>query len=151
MTDYPCTWWERTDRLSEFEDGVSSPIYRNLVTGVETSSQWLPVGALYVAKRLPTAGPHDFPPVGTDGLSIVCVMIGRSGPASMSHWYIEHRASNCTMPNDDEHRCWVRHGTVGDKLTVNKNGKTCGAGAGSVFMDDMRWHGFLENGVLVQR
>lgn len=151
MTDYPCKWWERTERMSEFEAGISSPIYRNVETGQEVPSQRLPVGALYVAKRLPNAWPNDFPPVGTDGLAVVCVMIGRHGPESRSHWYIEHRASNCTMPNDDEHRCWVRHGTFGEKVTVGKNGKTCGAGAGSVYMDNMQWHGFLQNGVLVQR
>jgi hypothetical protein len=50
------------------------------------------------------------------------------------------------MRDDTVHRCWVRHGTVGDKLTVDKAGNTCAAGAGSIQM--AAWHGFLQQGVL---
>ncbi len=62
-------------------------------------------------------------------------------------WNVDSRASNCTMPKDDEHRCWVRHGdpTLG-QVTVDKNGLTCAAGAGSIQAGD--YHGFLQNGVL---
>jgi hypothetical protein len=56
------------------------------------------------------------------------------------------RASNCTMPNDMLHRCWVRHGNP-PMITVDKNGPTCGAGAGSILSGN--WHGFLRNGELV--
>jgi hypothetical protein len=53
------------------------------------------------------------------------------------------------MKDDRTHRCWVRHGTYGERLTVDKNGPTCGAGAGSFFMGaNNEWHGFLRNGVL---
>ncbi len=64
------------------------------------------------------------------------------------HWNIDSRASNCTMPNDNNHRCWVRHGdpTKGENVHVDKNGKTCAAGAGSILMGG--WHGFLHNGEL---
>lgn len=58
-------------------------------------------------------------------------------------WMIDNRASNCTMPDDNEHKCWVRHGHP-PLITVDKNGKTCAAGAGSI--QTSKWHGFLRNG-----
>lgn len=62
------------------------------------------------------------------------------------HWSPDSRASNCTMPGDDEHHCWVRHGDQLDALTVDKNGATCGAGAGSILAGG--YHGFLRGGCL---
>jgi len=106
------------------------------------SSRDLPIGALYVIKRR-KPDPNAYPPVGAcDGLAIACKMYDYT-------WYIDGRASNCTKPADVKHRCWVRHGTVGELLTVDKNGLTCDAGAGSIYMDDKRWHGYLRNGKLV--
>lgn len=62
-------------------------------------------------------------------------------------WTVDSRASNCTMPDDNEHRCWVRHGDPREcRVTVDKNGLTCAAGAGSI--QSARWHGFLRNGLL---
>ena len=58
-------------------------------------------------------------------------------------WDIDSSASNCTMPNDTEHRCWVRHGEP-PNLHVDKAGHTCAAGAGSILAGD--YHGFLHNG-----
>ena len=64
-------------------------------------------------------------------------------------WAIDSRASNCTMPDDNEHRCWVRSGDpVKGQVNVNKDGNTCAAGAGSI--QSPKWHGFLRNGVLVE-
>jgi hypothetical protein len=60
-------------------------------------------------------------------------------------WNIDGRASNCTMPNDKTHRCWVRHGEP-PNIHVDKNGHTCGAGAGSIIAGN--YHGFLHNGQL---
>jgi hypothetical protein len=62
-------------------------------------------------------------------------------------WMIDSRCSNCTLPDDNAHRCWVRHGEP-PNLTVDKNGVMCSAGAGSIQGGD--WHGFLRNGELVQ-
>lgn len=62
-------------------------------------------------------------------------------------WNIDGPASNCTMPDDREHRCWVRHGEA-PEITVDKDGLTCGAGAGSI--QTPKWHGFLRNGYLVE-
>jgi len=61
-------------------------------------------------------------------------------------WDIDSRASNCTLPEDRLHRCWVRHGEPPD-ITVDKQGLTCSAGAGSIALPN--WHGFLRNGELV--
>lgn len=62
-------------------------------------------------------------------------------------WHVDSRASNCTMPDDHIHKCWVRHGDPrGCKVTVDKNGPTCAAGAGSILAGD--YHGFLIDGVL---
>lgn len=60
-------------------------------------------------------------------------------------WIVDSRASNCTLPEDNKHRCWVRHGEIPD-VNVDKNGLTCGAGGGSIMIGD--YHGFLRNGWL---
>lgn len=60
-------------------------------------------------------------------------------------WVIDSRASNCTRPNDSTHKCWLRHGEA-PNFTVDKNGDTCSAGAGSILMRN--YHGFLRNGEL---
>lgn len=63
-------------------------------------------------------------------------------------WCIDSRASNCTMPEDRNHRCWVRHGDPEQgNIHVDKNGRTCQAGAGSI--QTRSWHGFLHNGHFV--
>jgi hypothetical protein len=74
---------------------------------------------------------------GSDGKSIIVVC------PDGSQWFIDGPASNCTLPNDKEHRCWVRHG-VPPMLTVDKNGKTCAAGGGSIAVKG--YHGFLRSG-----
>jgi hypothetical protein len=155
MTNYVCTWWERVGQTDwvDLPSGKArgrTTIFRNIETGEQRLAGELPIGALYSIERAPDAPPNGWPPTGADGLSIACVCIGNSGPDSRHHWYIDYRASNCTRPDDKDHRCWVRKGTFGKKLTVGKDGNTCSAGAGSFFMDDMKWHGFLRNGVLVQ-
>lgn len=63
-------------------------------------------------------------------------------------WAVDSRASNCGSPDDDVHQCWVRHGDPREcKVTVDKNGNTCSAGAGSIASPN--WHGFLRGGQLV--
>jgi len=140
---FETTWWEYvlnddgSLKYGEWKDGIRSPLLRSLATGEVRTSRDLPTGALYAAKDVD----GYVSPKGYDGLSIRCVH------ADGHHWNIEGRASNCTMKEDYAHRCWVRHGTVGDRLTVDKAGLTCAAGAGSFFMgDNNEWHGFLRNG-----
>jgi len=65
-----------------------------------------------------------------------------------NHWDIDSRASNCGLKSDNVHRCWIRHG-VPPNLTVDKDGKTCSAGAGSIQAG--KWHGFITKGVLSDR
>lgn len=62
-------------------------------------------------------------------------------------WVIDSRASNCALPYEYGHRCWVRHGDPRTQpITVDKNGPTCAAGGGSIMAGD--YHGFLTNGIL---
>jgi len=61
-------------------------------------------------------------------------------------WDIDGRATNCTLSQDRLHRCWIRKGEP-PMITVNKDGHTCSAGAGSIASGD--YHGFLVNGVFV--
>lgn len=64
-------------------------------------------------------------------------------------WDVNSRARNCTMREDATHRCWVLHGDAskGEPVTVDKSGRTCDAGAGSI--QTSKWHGFLRAGRLV--
>jgi hypothetical protein len=97
----------------------------------------LPPGALYVAKPMKCTDGWEFK--GEDGLNVVCVTPG-------GLWFIDSRAGNCTEPSDPLHRCWVRHGTIGEMIHVDKSGNTCGAGNGSIRCG--AFHGFLHNGEL---
>lgn len=102
-----------------------------------TMRQWYHVpGAMWNQPWLNDMPGH----FGPDGLSL-CVVCPDG-----EHWSIDGPASNCTMKDDKIHKCWVRHGTP-PNLTVDKNGFTCKAGAGSI--QTTNWHGFLRNGNLV--
>lgn len=148
---FETTWWKKVGETpwEDLPDGRGrkrSSIFECEETGVRCLAKDLPCGALYAMDRDHCTSPNGWPAAGGDGLAVVCVC-NYSG--NNHHWYIDGRASNCTMKEDKEHRCWVRHGTFGDRLTVDKNGKTCGAGAGSFFMGaNNEWHGFLRNGVM---
>jgi hypothetical protein len=61
-------------------------------------------------------------------------------------WIVDSEASNCTRKGEP-HQCWVRHGDPRKaEVTVDKDGDTCAAGAGSILAGD--YHGFLHQGVL---
>ena len=93
----------------------------------------LPVGGMYFADWYERKGP--------DGHHLIVKTPG-------GLWHVDGRASNCTRPEDDQHRCWVRHGAPPD-VTVDKNGDTCGCGCsigqGPGYRD---FHGFLRSGIL---
>jgi hypothetical protein len=76
--------------------------------------------------------------LGNDGRVLAVITPG-------GQWIIDSRCSNCGSPNDNEHHCWVRHGGP-PNITVDKNGLTCSAGAGSIQCG--HYHGFLKNGEL---
>lgn len=61
-------------------------------------------------------------------------------------WIVDVEASNCTRKGEP-HACWVRHGNPRtEPVTVDKQGDTCAAGAGSIAVPG--YHGFLVQGVL---
>lgn len=109
------------------------PLYRRRDTGEIVTIEEAPPGAMWDARWL-----ADIPAWrGPDGRSLVVKL------PNGREWCIDGRASNCTMPKDDVHKCWVRSGEPPD-LTVGKSGNTCAAGAGSIQAGD--YHGFLRNG-----
>ncbi len=77
-----------------------------------------------------------------DGKHLI-VIVPRNHP-----WDTNGRASNCGSPDDTLHRCWVVHGNpeLGEPVTVDKSGLTCGAGGGSILAGS--YHGVLSGGVL---
>jgi hypothetical protein len=116
---------------------VTSRVHRNAETGEEYDApDSAPVGAMWDAYWMPESPEFR----GPDGRSLTVKTPG-------GDWNIDSRASNCTMPDDKVHKCWVRHGEV-PNITVDKAGETCGAGAGSILCGS--YHGFLINGELVQ-
>jgi hypothetical protein len=121
--------------FSEFDNFQinTERMYQCDETGEFHSIKDLPPGAMYYADWMPESYK------GPDGhcLMVIC--------PDGHPWTIDGRANNCTMPKDNEHKCWVRHGSV-PNITVDKNGKTCGAGAGSILTP--KYHGFLRNGYL---
>lgn len=109
-------------------------IYRRTDTNEEIEDRSWPIGAMRDLWWMWDAYK------GADGL---CVCIQTPD----GEWIIDSRASNCTLKQDNVHKCWVRHGDpkTGD-LHVDKSGVTCSAGGGSIQCGN--YHGFLHNGYL---
>lgn len=114
-------------------------IYRRTDTGeVVGPLNEVPVGAMWFA----TWYPDKFctPQLGKGKALIVKTPGG--------DWLVDQQANNCTMPDDvnqEKHHCWIIHGTP-PNITVDKNGTTCNAGAGSIAQP--KYHGFLRDGYL---
>ena len=130
-----CFLIEDTGRRTEFIDGVSSAIYRRVDTGEELHGK-KPAGAMWFCEP----EYQQYYQAGPDGRTLFVETPGGT-------WTVDSQASNCTKPNDKEHRCWCRHGDA-PNITVNKIGNTCFAGAGSILMAN--FHGFLIDGELVE-
>lgn len=113
--------WDYTDRETKQQHWQQ----RQLPGGAMWYEDWLPKN-MYWDNQV---GPH------------LAVMLPNG-----REWNIDSRASNCTLPNDRTHRCWVRTGEP-PMVTAGKNGPTCAAGAGSILAGS--YHGFLINGELV--
>lgn len=115
-------------------------VYRRSDTGAELEgTKTAPAGAVWNAWWF---GERDHWS-GQDGRSLICRL------PDGGDWMIDGPASNCTMPDDSTHKCWVRHGSPEDgTLHVDKNGHTCAAGAGSIATPG--YHGFLHQGRLTQ-
>jgi hypothetical protein len=63
-------------------------------------------------------------------------------------WNIDGRATNCTLPDDNNHRCWPHSGEAPNVTVDLSLGPTCHCGGGSIITGD--YHGFLRNGYLVK-
>lgn len=135
LVRHPC---ERCGQLVRLTSTGGSPYYRRPDTGETFGGQRkLPPGACFDATWL-----HGHPQYcGPDGRALHVVL-------PTGHvWHVDGRASNCTRPDDDVHKCWVRHGRPEDgTLHVDKQGNTCAAGAGSIMVPG--YHGFLRHGYL---
>lgn len=130
-----CFLIENTGKWGPWKDQCRSQIWRRVDSGEETDSLYDLVGAMYYAD----VDDQSFYSAGPDGRTLFVVTPG-------GVWNIDSRASNCTLPEEKEHRCWIRHG-VPPNITVDKKGNTCQAGAGSIQMG--KYHGFLINGELI--
>jgi hypothetical protein len=119
----------------EWQD-FTRELYRRADTGEEMTLAAAPHGAMWFAPWLSDCDEYR----GPDGRTLVVKL-----PPDGHQWIVDSRASNCTMPDDKTHKCWVRHGEP-PLVTVDKNGPTCNAGAGSILTP--HWHGFLRNGQL---
>lgn len=107
-------------------------IYRRTDTGEEFPLRDAPAGAMWNAWWMPEGFAR-----GPDGMHLNVKCPGGGD------WQIDGRASNCTLPDDSVHRCWIRHGQP-PEITVDKDGVTCAAGAGSIVAGD--YHGFIRDG-----
>jgi hypothetical protein len=128
----------------EFPDSVGRQFFPEELYGREGTAELVtlrnaPHGAMWYATWM-----EDYPAMcGPDGKALVVKVHGRE-------WLVDSRASNCTMPDDNVHKCWIRHGSP-PNVTVDKQGHTCAAGAGSIWVgmnSPDGWHGFLRNGFL---
>lgn len=124
--------FQADDRWQDF----TRRLYRRTDTGEEMTLRDAPAGAMWFAPWLSDVESYR----GPDGRTLVVKL-----PPDGHEWIVDRRASNCTMPDDKVHKCWVRHGEA-PHITVDKNGHTCAAGAGSILTP--HWHGFLRNGQL---
>lgn len=140
MTPIKCFMVEKT--------GSKDHDWRNVDTGEIYPQGGLLVGAMWDAfwYRGDDGLPHWPIRYGVRGGT--CLIVKTPG----GDWILDSKASNCTAKHENmgeaegEHFCWVRHGVAPD-ITVDKNGKTCNAGAGSFMLGG--WHGFLRGGFLV--
>jgi len=108
--------------------------YRNVVSRETFSLRDAPPGAMWDASWMGDGWR------GSDGICLIVML-----PNGLQ-WTVDGRATNCTLPDDRVHKCWIRHGDPRtEAITVDKNGVTCAAGAGSIQAGD--YHGFLTAGV----
>jgi hypothetical protein len=110
--------------------------------GPETTLHDAPPGAMWYADWMTEGLPNDPADQRWRGPDGRCLMVM---VPPHHEWCVDGRCSNCTRPDDRVHKCWVRHGEP-PLITVDKEGNTCAAGAGSVITSS--WHGFLRNGYL---
>lgn len=152
-------WPSRCDCGYEFQPDDSWQVfplrlYRGAPDGKLYTLRDVPAGALWDADWLRAFTPA----IGPDGISLHVKL------PNGSDWCVDQEASNCTRtqygPMEIDgvvrekvwlgrtHYCWIRHGDPRTgQIHVDKNGDTCGAGAGSI--QSGNYHGFLHHGELV--
>ena len=131
MARIKCFLLESVEEAREVRPGVFAPLYR-MPDGSLTTLADAPAGAMTRETWAPGRSQDGGAPL------IVKLPDG-------DLWYVDDRASNCGRPDDNTHHCWIRHGVLPD-ITVDKNGDTCSAGAGSIM--STAYHGFLRGGYL---
>ncbi len=117
------------DPYQVFEDVLYAP--KGEVGAAAFPLRNAPPGAMWFS----ATDPCHHEPRCSEHLIVVC-------PDGAS-WSIDSRATNCALPDDRVHRCWVHSGEP-TRITVDKNGRTCAAGGGSI--QTPGYHGFLING-----
>jgi len=126
-----------------FSQVGAEPLFRGAPDGRRYTLRDAPTGAMWDATWLHGHG-HSSSRwwQGDDGISLVVKL------PNGNEWMPDSRASNCTLPDDHVHRCWIRHGDPRTgHIHVDKDGVTCSAGAGSIVSGG--WHGFLHHDELV--
>jgi len=109
----------------------------------------LPRGAVFRATWYENEDGSQNNWTGPDGQAWFVVLPQNPDESGVWHWHIDGPASNCTLPDDKIHKCWCRHGEAPD-FTVDKNGVTCQAGGGSIWVQMPNgFHGFLRDGYIV--
>jgi hypothetical protein len=139
--------FQDSDRFQVF----NMQLFRGAPDGNLYTLRDVPAGAMWNADWL--AG-YEWA-TGPDGISLHVKL------PNGNDWCVDQEASNCDKkqwqpvadsPNSRHwcgrtHYCWVRHGDPRTgNIHVDKNGVTCGAGAGSILSGS--YHGFLHNGYL---
>lgn len=145
-----------------FPEGDRRQIYSDRLFKRQDTGEVLPLreagpGAMYDAFWLAEIEAFR----GPDGRSLIVI-----APNGLE-WAVDGFANNCDSPcancgkpfhqcqgscpegfkDSHPHKCWVRHGEP-PKITVDKDGITCGAGAGSIQVGG--FHGFLRDGIFVE-
>lgn len=134
--DRPAEWAPRCERCGAAPGGASKLDFFTGVSRVyDTTSGDPEPGDIFEATWLPRNFMFD-----DVERHLICVL------PNGHHWHMTGRASNCTLPEDRKHRCWVVHEEAPGVFHVDKNGLTCAAGAGSILAGD--YHGFLHHGEL---
>jgi len=141
-----CEWCGAATGMLQPQTIISGCLWRRVDTGeVKRRARDFGIGAMYFADWFNLGDPPAGEVVrfGYDWDNAYEAPLHVITPGG--EWNIDSRASNCTLKNDRLHRCWIRHGTP-PNITVDKVGRTCAAGAGSIQCG--KYHGFLRNGYL---
>lgn len=115
----------------------------------------LPAGAMFFPSWFQSTDETPNPLPGylspTEGSVLLVVCPAWADDTGTAEWIVDSYASNCDRKGE-VHHCWCRHGQA-PWITVDKNGDTCSAGAGSIWVNmssGRGWHGFLRDGWLVK-